>query len=265
MEKETIADLCERLRKTNDKGYFYCDQLAENWDIRCGDMGDCGECRKKLSTSIADRIEAAHQREMAGSYEKNPDGLPAGLTISPDGTLLDWEGENYVLQSIVRDVEREPNGNMAGDGKCHVTQYDTGDDSTLCYGCGACGYGWHVSKNDKPFTYCPNCGREVVYLTIVTEDDEDTRESLEEDVHVWCALYPAWTHAGEFRDKVLGWLDRQATITEREVMNDMQRAGHAAVEVERKIRDELRVKADRLTEENEIMRQALRDLENILE
>lgn len=64
MEKETIADLCERLRKTNDKGYFYCDQLAKNWDFRCGDMEDCGECRKILSTSIADRIEAAYQREV---------------------------------------------------------------------------------------------------------------------------------------------------------------------------------------------------------
>lgn len=39
-------------------------------------------------------------------YELNPDGLPAGLTISDDGTLLDWRGENYVRQSIVRDIRR---------------------------------------------------------------------------------------------------------------------------------------------------------------
>lgn len=291
----------------------------------------CDENEKlREENEMLRNYQAEHERDMAGCYEKNPDGLPVGLTISPDGTLLDWEGKNYVLQSIVRDVEREPNGNMAGDEKCHVTQYNTEDDSMLCYGCGACGYGWHVSKNDKPFTYCPNCGREVVYPIIImdewdkdghlvqsdfvnlnklrgngnavldasmirrrevvrklkeyrehppvqdidgfiventysvgevegivtgkelfttgefidslisliderkelntenytdlmvnmdknaeTLDTEDTRESLEEDVHVWCALYPAWTYAGKFRNKVFDWLDRQEAITKR--------------------------------------------------
>ena len=31
-------------------------------------------------------------------YEVNPDGLPVGLTISEDGNLLNWRGENYVRQ-----------------------------------------------------------------------------------------------------------------------------------------------------------------------
>ena len=31
-------------------------------------------------------------------YELNPDGLPVGLTISDDGNLLNWRGENYVKQ-----------------------------------------------------------------------------------------------------------------------------------------------------------------------
>ena len=31
-------------------------------------------------------------------YETNPDGLPVGLTISDDGNLLNWRGENYVRQ-----------------------------------------------------------------------------------------------------------------------------------------------------------------------
>ena len=30
--------------------------------------------------------------------ELNPDGLPAGLTISEDSELLNWRGENYVRQ-----------------------------------------------------------------------------------------------------------------------------------------------------------------------
>ena len=31
-------------------------------------------------------------------YETNPDGLPVGLTISDDGNLLNWRGENYIRQ-----------------------------------------------------------------------------------------------------------------------------------------------------------------------
>ena len=34
-------------------------------------------------------------------YELNPDGLPAGLTISDDGALLNWRGENYVKQATL--------------------------------------------------------------------------------------------------------------------------------------------------------------------
>jgi hypothetical protein len=30
--------------------------------------------------------------------ERNPDGLPIGLTVSNDGNLLNWVGENYVRQ-----------------------------------------------------------------------------------------------------------------------------------------------------------------------
>lgn len=47
----------------------------------------------------------------SGTCELNPDGLPIGLTISDDGTLLNWRGENYVRQDLVDDVPRESNGN----------------------------------------------------------------------------------------------------------------------------------------------------------
>jgi hypothetical protein len=33
--------------------------------------------------------------------ELNPDGLPVGLTVSEDGELLNWRGENYVRQSTL--------------------------------------------------------------------------------------------------------------------------------------------------------------------
>lgn len=35
----------------------------------------------------------------------NPDGLPYGLTMSDDGDLLNWRGENYVRQSALGDGE----------------------------------------------------------------------------------------------------------------------------------------------------------------
>lgn len=44
----------------------------------------------------------------------NPDGLPVGLTISEDGSLLNWRGVNYVKQSTRGDVE------------CEVIQSDNG-------------------------------------------------------------------------------------------------------------------------------------------
>ena len=37
----------------------------------------------------------------------NPDGLPVGLTISEDGSLLNWRGENYVRQSALDGGECE--------------------------------------------------------------------------------------------------------------------------------------------------------------
>ena len=159
-EKETVAELCEMLRgeRLDLARIDECAQVVRRFGIKCAEIDDCGECESRCTDALADRIEAAHQREVAEAYdpqrvggrfdvgsfdyaieclrefrwqhatndrdaipyinavaraheremacrcEKSPDGLPVGLTISPDGTLLDWEGENYVLQSIVRDV-----------------------------------------------------------------------------------------------------------------------------------------------------------------
>ena len=38
-----------------------------------------------------------------------------------------------------------------------------GEDSDMrCWSCSECAYGWHISDYDKQFSYCPNCGAEVV-------------------------------------------------------------------------------------------------------
>lgn len=45
--------------------------------------------------AIADELNAELGSEL------NPDGLPVGLTISEDGELLNWRGENYVKQGTL--------------------------------------------------------------------------------------------------------------------------------------------------------------------
>lgn len=34
--------------------------------------------------------------------------------------------------------------------------------SFKCYSCSKCSFGWHHSTYDKQFSYCPNCGAEVI-------------------------------------------------------------------------------------------------------
>ena len=50
-----------------------------------------------------------------------------------------------------------------------------------------------------------------------SDDKPDSRERLEADVREWCATFPTWNHAKEFRETVFSWLDRQSAITEREL------------------------------------------------
>lgn len=46
--------------------------------------------------------------------------------------------------------------------------------------------------------------------------EEDTRENLEADVNAW---FPPWNYTDDFRNAVFGLLDRQAAITEREILS----------------------------------------------
>lgn len=43
-----------------------------------------------------------------------------------------------------------------------VTVASGDDDSDLCIKCNSCCRGWHISKYDKSFSYCPKCGAEVM-------------------------------------------------------------------------------------------------------
>lgn len=36
------------------------------------------------------------------------------------------------------------------------------DESHVCKSCSKCSYGWFENIHDKPYSYCPNCGAEVI-------------------------------------------------------------------------------------------------------
>jgi hypothetical protein len=99
--------------------------------------------------------------------EKNTDGLPTGLTVSDDGMLLNWRGENYVRQS----------GETVERGTCRWVWNELWDDTDAgrecmyanwVLDCG-CWSGWdeRFSEFDdygsKPegINFCERCGREV--------------------------------------------------------------------------------------------------------
>ena len=86
-------------------------------------------------------------------YELNPDELPVGLTISNDGTLLNWRGENYVRQAIAATL---------GSGTCRWF-YPQGANGWLGYAeCSNCGYRVYENTIDEhEFVYCPQCGKKV--------------------------------------------------------------------------------------------------------
>ena len=48
-------------------------------------------------------------------------------------------------------------------GTCKLEQHGSLADwpDMVCWSCSECGFGWHHSRNDKQFSFCPNCGRKV--------------------------------------------------------------------------------------------------------
>ena len=76
--------------------------------------------------------------------ELNPDGLPVGLTISDDGDLLNWRGENYVKQATL------------GSGKCENIAEHWGE-----FLCSECGMYADFGSDIHRVSTCPHCGKAV--------------------------------------------------------------------------------------------------------
>ena len=45
---------------------------------------------------------------------------------------------------------------------CKTIEHGRPDESHVCKSCSRCSYGWFEDIYDKPYSYCPNCGAEVV-------------------------------------------------------------------------------------------------------
>lgn len=45
---------------------------------------------------------------------------------------------------------------------CETIEHGRPYESHVCKSCSRCSYGWFEDMYDKPYSYCPNCGAEVV-------------------------------------------------------------------------------------------------------
>lgn len=45
---------------------------------------------------------------------------------------------------------------------CETIEHGRPDESHVCKSCSRCSYGWFEDIHDKPYSYCPNCGAEVI-------------------------------------------------------------------------------------------------------
>lgn len=45
---------------------------------------------------------------------------------------------------------------------CETIEHGRPYESHVCKSCSRCSYGWFEDIHDKPYSYCPNCGAEVV-------------------------------------------------------------------------------------------------------
>ena len=56
----------------------------------------------------------------------------------------------------------EPVADLIDRPTCKTIEHGRPDESHVCKSCSRCSYGWFEDIHDKPYSYCPNCGAEVV-------------------------------------------------------------------------------------------------------
>lgn len=63
-------------------------------------------------------------------------------------------GEGVAIGGTVADLIDRPT--------CETIEHGGPDESHVCKSCSRCSYGWFEDIHDKPYSYCPNCGAEVI-------------------------------------------------------------------------------------------------------
>ena len=48
------------------------------------------------------------------------------------------------------------------DPTCEAIEHGRTDEFHMCKSCSKCSYGWFEDINDKPYSFCPNCGTRMV-------------------------------------------------------------------------------------------------------
>ena len=84
------------------------------------------------------------------------------LRDDPHGWLDIMVGKAVV--GVMGDGEKigETVANLIDRPTCEAIEHGLPDESHVCKSCSRCSYGWFEDIHDKPYSYCPNCGAEVV-------------------------------------------------------------------------------------------------------
>lgn len=70
---------------------------------------------------------------------------------------FDWADDYHIFElsvDLLADLIDRPT--------CETIEHGRPYESHVCKSCSRCSYGWFEDIHDKPYSYCPNCGAEVV-------------------------------------------------------------------------------------------------------
>lgn len=95
-------------------------------------------------------MTSEERREVAARLRKTR-GIMAfveALGIDPDGDWC-WTDVSRRVADLI-------------DPTCYVKEYGHPDEFRVVKGCSVCHCGWYEDVFDRPYRYCPHCGRRVV-------------------------------------------------------------------------------------------------------
>ena len=102
--------------------------------------------RREVAENLRD------SREFISGLPKVPLGQNAFDVFERILTCADYERGN--IFDYLADLIDRPT--------CKTIEHEGPDESNVCKSCSRCSYGWFEDIHDKPYSYCPNCGAEVM-------------------------------------------------------------------------------------------------------